>query len=73
MASDSSCGFRRDISHFFTATKNASERVGENEQYKLGSAPSAKKAVLCDGFVQIFKHLKTIVGVYFARNFYKSH
>ena len=29
MASDSSSGFRRSISHFFTATKNITERVGE--------------------------------------------
>ena len=32
MASDSSSGFRRGISHFFTATKNTTERVGEKEQ-----------------------------------------
>ena len=54
MASDSFSGFRRGISHFFTATKkkkekkNTTERVEgrTNEQYGLGSVPSAGKGVL---------------------------
>ena len=48
MASDSSSGFHRGISHFFTATKNTTKRVEgrTNEQYGLGSVPSARKGVL---------------------------
>ena len=48
MASNSSSGFRRGITHFFTATKNTTEGVEgrTNEQYGLGSAPSARKGFL---------------------------
>ena len=58
MASDSSNVFCRGISHFFTATKNTTERVEgrTNEQCGLGSASSARKGVLCDDFVQLFVH-----------------
>ena len=61
----------RGITHFITYT----ERVREKEQmikHRLGSDPSARKASLCDDFVQLFVHLWTIVDVYFARNFYKA-
>ena len=32
MARDSSSGFRRGITHFFTATRNTTKGVGEKEQ-----------------------------------------
>ena len=52
LASDSSSGFRRGTSYFFTATKNTTERVGEEEQtnkHGLGSTPSARKEKsMCD-------------------------
>ena len=68
MASDSSSGFHQGISHLMTATQNTTERVEgrTNEQYRLGSAPRARKGVLCDNFVQLFVHLYTIVGMYFS-------
>ena len=49
MANDSSSGFHRGISHFFTPTKKANERVEgrTNEQYGLGSVPSTRKG-FCD-------------------------
>ena len=52
MASDSSSGFRRGISHFFTASKNTAERMGEKEQtnkHGLRSTPSAREGKsMCD-------------------------
>ena len=42
IARDSSSGFCRGISHFFMATRNTTEGVGEKEQYGLRSAPSAR-------------------------------
>ena len=74
MASDSSSGFRRDITHFITATQNTTKSVEgrTNELYGLGSVPSTRKGSLCDDFVQLFVHLQTIMGVYFVRDFYKA-
>ena len=48
LASDSFREFHRGISHFFTVTKNTTERVGEEQTNKhgLGSVPSARKGVL---------------------------
>ena len=70
LASDSTSGFRRGISHFFTATKDTTDRVEgrTNEQYGLGSVPSARKGVLCDDFVQLFVHFVDYRGrVFFAK------
>ena len=67
MASDSSSGFRQGILHFFTGTKNATERVEgrTKEQYGLGSVPSTRKGSLCDDFVQLFVHLVDYRGLVF--------
>ena len=51
LASESSSGFCRGISHYFTATRNTTEGVGEKEQtinelYGLGSTQSARRVVL---------------------------
>ena len=54
-----SSGFRQGISYFFTATKNTTERVGEEEQtinMDLGQF-QAKEREFCDDFVQLFVHL----------------
>ena len=72
MARDSSSGFRRGITHFFTATRNTTEGVGEkeqtNEQYGLGSVPSASRVVLWYVFVQLFVHFADYRGrIFFAK------
>ena len=51
LTSNSFSGFRQGISHFFTARKNTTERIGEEQTNKhgLGSTPSARKGKsICD-------------------------
>ena len=71
--------FRLGVLHITLQIRKAQPRGWNKEQtseHRLGSAPSAKKKregeSLCDTFVQLFVHLLTIVGVYFAWNFYKA-
>ena len=64
---------RWGISHFFTATRNRTEGVGEkdkrtNEQYGLGSTQSARRVVLWHCIPCAFVDYR---GRVFARNFYK--
>ena len=54
-------GSDRGIIHFFTATRNTAEEVGEkwtNEQYGLRSAPSTRRVLrhFFFFFVQLFMH-----------------
>ena len=71
-------GSDRGITHFFTATRNTTEGVGErkrtNEQYGLWSAPSARRIVLWHFFFCTAFHAfcRLSLGVYFSRNFSKA-
>ena len=74
MACGSFSGFRRGISHFFTSTKiqpRVWEKKNERTNTDLGQF-QAQEREFCHDFVQLFVHLKTNAGLYFARNFFKA-
>ena len=74
LASDSSSGFRWGISHFFTATKNTTERVEEEQtnQHGVGSTPSARKGVLWR-FCAVFRTFVDYRGRVFCAKLQQSY
>ena len=74
LAGDSSCGSDRGITHFFKATRNTTEEVGEkeqrtNEQYGLGLTQVQEGWFRDTGFPV---HLQTNADVHPSRNFHKA-